>query len=118
MTRKDSVLYCTGQAWKFWVMPIGVVISALLIFGAQWLIGSLPAGWFPIITLSGCLVGLVSFVFPCIAIKCPVCGARWFWLAVSKKHSTNWFNWLMTQSSCPACGTSCHKFTENHVSGQ
>lgn len=109
MIAKDSVLYCTGQAWKFWVMPIGTIISVVLIFGMQWFKDSLLGGWFPIITLFGILVGLVSFVFPSLAIKCPACGARWFWLAISKKHSTNWFDWLMTQTSCPACGTSSSK---------
>jgi hypothetical protein len=113
MTRKDSVLYCTGQAWKFWAMCIAMLISAVFGIWAFWVKDSFSAGWFPLMVLVECLLCFGSLAFGWAAIKCPVCSARWIWLAVSKKHKSDWFGWLFAQYACPVCGTSCRKFTAN-----
>jgi hypothetical protein len=64
-----------------------------------------PRGyWYAATILLGVIVGMFSFLFPAISIRCPYCGARWLWLAASKKHDAGWFDWLMSQSTCPICG--------------
>ena len=40
----------------------------------------------------------------CISIRCPTCGSRWFWRAMSTQPSGNWLNWLVAQKGCPKCG--------------
>lgn len=106
MIRKDSILYCTGQAGKFWVAIIGAMISAALVFGAQSFKDSLSDRWYVITMLFGTLVAFVGLAFPSFAIKCPRCGARWYWMAISKKHNTRGYKWLTSHTSCPVCGTS------------
>lgn len=109
--KKESILYCTGQIWKFRVMYIGAMIAAALVFGAQWFKGSMPGPWFVGVMLAGAVAALVALAFPVITIKCPKCGARWYWMAISKKHRTNEFRWLASQTSCPVCGTSATRLS-------
>lgn len=116
MTQKDSVFYCTGQIWKLWVLYVGVFITILLIVASEWTRGSLPAKYDALLMLSGISLGLVSVLFPFVAIKCPVCRAHWFWLAVSKQRTGTGIRWLFAQSACPVCGTSCQKFMEDQRS--
>lgn len=99
---KNSILYDTGQAWKFWVMIYGNLLCVLFI-SMDFLISEslleeyhLPLLWI------GVFIWFISTAFACITIKCPVCGARWFWLAISRKHDLGWFNWLFSQE-CPVC---------------
>lgn len=54
----------------------------------------------------GVLIGVSCIVFSCISIRCPVCGARWFWLAVSRKHGVGGIDWFLSQQVCPVCGYS------------
>lgn len=105
MISKESVLSRTGQAWKYWAMLLSSVVSILLVFWVTLFGTSLPSPWYITILLLGILVAIVSIVLPCVAIKCPVCGAKWFWFAVSKKHSLSRLDELFVQSSCPVCGT-------------
>jgi len=112
MIKKNSVLHCTGQAWKFWGMCIVMWISAVIGIWALWIKDSLPARFFPLMMLAEFVLLFGSLVFGCVAIKCPACGARWLWLAVSKKLKSDWFGWLFAQTKCLVCGTSCQELTE------
>jgi hypothetical protein len=76
MINKESVLYCTRQTWKLWAMHVGGVIAILLIVAIEWFRSSLPARDHALLMLLGSLLGLGSVAFPCVAVKCPACGAR------------------------------------------
>jgi hypothetical protein len=104
MKRKDSILYGTGQAWKFWVMPTSMILCAVLVLATYRFAASLPAGYYPLLMLAGIIVAVGGFTFACVTIECPACKARWFWSAVSKKHPVGWYDWLFAQSACPMCG--------------
>jgi hypothetical protein len=100
MISKDSILYRTDQSWKFRLL-LGVYVAAVIVFGAQWLRGS---AWFLPVTFFGSVVAAASLAVPWWSIRCPRCGTRWFWLAISQKHTDNWYKWLASQSTCPVCG--------------
>ena len=51
----------------------------------------------------GIIVGVLSFIFGCSAIRCPKCNAPWVWLGVSGKSSSEWLHWLLSRSKCPKC---------------
>lgn len=103
MDRKESVLYRTGQAWKFWLLPLLVSIGILVLLTGELIKGSWPKQWFLAALDAAVCLEIFAFAFPAIAIRCPSCGARWFWIAMFKQRSDNWFNWLF-QPKCPICG--------------
>ena len=104
MIGAHSILRVTGQMWKFWILPVGSLATATIILGAFILLPTPRNGWYLATIVLGLIVGMISFVFPTVFIRCPVCGTRWLWLAVSKKHDTGWFDWLVTQTRCAVCG--------------
>jgi len=55
------------------------------------------------LSMFGIAVGISSFILLCASIRCPQCGARWMWLAVSKKKSDIWQQWLLGLNKCPVC---------------
>jgi hypothetical protein len=54
--------------------------------------------------LLGTAIIFVAFAWLCIAVRCPQCGLRLFWYAVSSKECGSWFGWLLNNSCCPKCG--------------
>ena len=116
MHRRDSIVYCSGQAWKLWVMILGVPVVVPLIAWAVSQEDTLPLSYRFIVTFLVTLLAAGVLAFPCLTIRCPACRARWFWLAISKKHDVEEFRWLFTRSSCPVCHSSCRKIAEHHHS--
>jgi predicted RNA-binding Zn-ribbon protein involved in translation (DUF1610 family) len=57
----------------------------LLVFGGLFLMGT------------GLLAGT-------LLVKCPNCGAKLLWKALSAAPASRWFTWLLTLSTCPVCG--------------
>ena len=104
MTSTNSLLQKANQAWKLKALYAAIAVSGVLMLFAQWRIASLTPNQFALAMLSGVAIGLGGLVASCLFIKCPTCGARWFWHAVSTKHSGSWLHWLESQESCPVCG--------------
>jgi hypothetical protein len=97
----NAVVAKSGQDWK-----IHVFFAASMIGGVLMLCGlriHTNAG-FLVCMLSGVLLELGSLAAVCLAVRCPRCGARWFWMAVSSQKSDQWLKWLYAQSECPKCG--------------
>ena len=99
-----SLLKRTNQAWKLRIMYGGLVVAGALMVLGQSMSESLTTEQVVAITLSGVLVGLASFAFACLGIRCPKCKSRWLWRAVSTEQSGEWLLSLQSQQSCPACG--------------
>lgn len=112
MNRKDSITYCSGQAWKLNVLYLGAPLAALLMAWSVSLEGAMPDGYHMLLMLLSTMLAFVVIMFPCLSIKCPVCGARWLWLAISEKHEPGDFKWLLTRLACPVCHSSCRKLVE------
>ena len=97
---EDSVLRGTGQMWKFYVATLLLVPGTVaFVFG----LGALFLGYLGVIVAaSGAAAALIALVFAALAIRCPSCGAHWYWLALQESHS-GWTRRFVQQNSCPKC---------------
>jgi hypothetical protein len=111
---RDSLLSCTGQSWKLLLhWAIGLAYCAVLATTEMlWFEGHVSAETRGLLLLGGSFLAIASLVFACIAIRCPVCRARWFWLAISKKEDG--LRLLFSRPACPKCGSSCRILMEAH----
>ena len=104
----SSIIKKSGQSWKMRVSFAGIIISGALMFGGSFIGGTNTQFDFYSLIPIGALIGMLSFLFAILAIRCPNCKDKWFWRAVSKKDKNNWLIWLENQSNCPECNK---KFT-------
>jgi len=95
-----SVISKTGQLWKLHVSVALIILGGVLMFWGKSHLETLSGGW---LLAGGMAAVLAGFVYACLSIRCTACGAKWFWLAVSKQASNGWTHWLLTQSECPSC---------------
>jgi len=94
----NSVVKASGQIWKFCIATAviwaGITLSIFSILGNIYFV------------LFGLLIGFSGIAFCCIAIRCPVCGERWYWKAIKKRAKVGWVKKLIYQSECQSCGYS------------
>jgi len=102
-----SLLRKSGQWWKLQISIIVIVIGFALMFGG--LIHIHKSNISFLYTLFGILLGLGAFVFACVAIRCPSCGAYWFWDTVSKEKAGEWILLLLKADKCNVCGNTYNK---------
>jgi len=57
-----------------------------------------------VLYVGGIVLGLGSFAWLCLRIKCPKCRAKIFWSAASRDSLRTWWNQAFESASCPACG--------------
>jgi endogenous inhibitor of DNA gyrase (YacG/DUF329 family) len=99
----SSVIARSGQTPKALCAFLGLVVG-----GGLALFGNLLFHWSPsfgaIVTLGGAAAGLGLFVFGCLSVRCPSCGARWVWDAISKRPANAWLASLLGSRVCPKCG--------------
>jgi len=93
----NSVIKKTGQWWKAQLAYVTSVGGALV------MLYGIYHGSLLLPTLGGLAAAIFGFVFACTAIRCPSCGSKWVWVAVSGQASNQWFPWLLSRSECPAC---------------
>jgi len=78
--KQESILYITHQAWKYdasmAVDWLGIIIAA----GSFYYSSSYPQWYLPCLTIAGILF-IIGF-FIALRIKCPNCGALWYWLRI------------------------------------
>jgi hypothetical protein len=98
----SSVIKRTGQWWKVLLALWGGLAFGAAAFVAARVIQ--PVGWSGPLTLSGSLAGVGCFAFLCWSIRCPRCGARWYWLSVSDSAAKGWDRHVLLRPTCPACG--------------
>jgi len=105
-----SIVTKSGQLWKFWLGLSGVMIGGLsMMIGLVILKHEIGI----ILLLSGSVIAVMSFVFECMAIRCPGCKSRWLWTAIKSQDSSNWLWWLFSQTECPTCKTVCNTPTRD-----
>ena len=86
----NSIIKNTGQSWK-----LTVVVAALLA-------GSLAPA-FPASGLSwtaGTVIAVAGYIYGLVLIRCPSCGARWFWDALMNPDV---YKAVFKGSDCPNC---------------
>lgn len=98
-----SLLATSGQLVK-------ATISLVLFLGGGLLIMMGSSGWVSgsaeiqfTLAVAGIFVALGAGIYGAISIRCPKCGARWVWLAVSKSSASSWLATLLGREKCPVC---------------
>lgn len=100
---KNSIVSRTGQVWKVHLSCGLIAAAGAGMAYAQLRIRALSADEFTAIMLPSTGLGLASFAFACLSVRCPVCRARWFWMAVRSQHLGAWLSWLTRLPACPIC---------------
>jgi len=103
--KSNSIIFRTGQAWKYWPMLIGTVFGMASLMAAQWFKdSSVTPSFFYIASLWASIVLLAAgLIFPVLAIRCPRCKARWLWRLATTGESVDWWE-RFNQTNCPKCG--------------
>ena len=80
------------------------IALAVTVGGQYNLIGATPERntSFVVIAISIATIGLLSGLF---AIRCPTCGTKLLWFAMSNKKVADSLGWLISLSNCPVCGS-------------
>jgi DNA-directed RNA polymerase subunit RPC12/RpoP len=104
---KDWIIAKTGQLPRLFT-GLGLIASGGLVnLASIILVGSRAVTeehWLVSLQLPAALMALIGFVFLCMAIKCPKCGAKWIWMAVSGKLGAHPLDSLTDLSACRNCG--------------
>ncbi len=99
-----TILSKTGQSWKIWIMFAALLLSQASIIYGQMNLDTLPKDFYFLFVAGGAISTFMVFIAACVSIKCPSCGLKWFWSAVSGQESKKWLFWLLSLKSCPRCG--------------
>jgi hypothetical protein len=106
--RRYSVIAQSDQTWKVIVGLVlligGAVIGASVTFLPYLRAVASDFGQFYNVRALSTAVAAVGFAYLCIAIRCPKCGAKWIWMAVSGKLGARSLDALVLLNRCPTCG--------------
>ncbi len=93
----------TSQRWKL-VLALAALLASALIILLQTPLATM-AGEVAALraVLLATIASLTAFVAPCLSVRCPLCGCKLLWRAVSTRHSTSWLLWLLSIDRCPHC---------------
>lgn len=98
-----SALQASGQMWKVHATTATLFVS----FGLM--ISAIFSGLY--LFFGGVALGAVGIALCSLAIRCPQCGARWYW-RLFKAHGygtrTGWARELFRQTECSSCGYNRH----------
>lgn len=102
MSYRGGFLQRTGQAWKLWTFTVVIVCQGALSIAL--FLGADLAGYAPMVALGagGVAVAIISWAIR--SIRCPSCGTRVFWIAMSQRSASTWWSDLVGLTSCPSCG--------------
>jgi hypothetical protein len=100
----ESVLVRSGQGWKALTLGAGSLLSASSFVTGMMLIGGRQGAFGVYLLLLGTAIFACSFTFACATIRCPHCGDRWLWSAISHSDAAGWASVLFAQRVCPKCG--------------
>lgn len=100
----ESVIVKTGQGWKALTFVCGAILSAFSLFGGLALLSGKQTPFALYLVLLGTATSVFSLLFACGSIRCPHCGSRWVWLAITRADASDWFSTLVAQKVCPGCG--------------
>jgi hypothetical protein len=85
-----SILRTSGQVWK-----LVIAIAALLLGSVLPAFSATGLSW-----TAGTILSIAGYAFGVLLIRCPACGARWFWDALMHAEI---YKAVLTKPECPAC---------------
>ncbi len=99
-----SLLKSSGQLWKLYASFVLSFLGLALVMLAVAAPGRYGVNASILLIVGGLVLGIGAFIWACLAIRCPSCGAKLFWIAVSRETPADWLSKLLGRTSCPACG--------------
>lgn len=103
----DSILVRSGQMRKV-IASFALVVTGALMTLVGSFFGQYVAGIDNVLfALIGLCVGFAGGAYGAMAIRCPQCGARWIWRAMSEGVVNSWLASLLVSKSCPVCNWPC-----------
>jgi predicted RNA-binding Zn-ribbon protein involved in translation (DUF1610 family) len=99
----NHVPLLAAQRWKLWLAFAVILAAGAFMWFDAWFSTVLQLPRY-VPTLIGTSLGLVALLVACLSIRCPSCGKRFVWHALSTMPSHSWLEWLLVESTCPKCG--------------
>lgn len=82
-----------------------IVGAGVMLAGMVGVIGGAASSWWMALEVCGALVALVGFLGGAASVRCPKCGARFFWQALRSLTFEEAMRSVLTTPVCPACGS-------------
>ena len=103
MNSPNNWIIATGQAWKLYLALTGFVGSLACFTLAMF---SLASGGqrFSAFTSCGLFLGVATFLWMTLALRCPHCLAKLVWTMVTTRPHSSWVIDLAALQRCPVCG--------------
>jgi len=103
MNQEPAPRLVHSQRWKLWLAGVavgGVATSYFLPEGASGALSPRPV----ILEVVATVIGLGAMFAAWASVRCPNCGLKLVWHAMSTKSANDWLRWLLDAESCPKCG--------------
>jgi hypothetical protein len=98
-------------------MSVGTLLVLSAIVAAEIFASALGIRGRLVVLLAGTLGALASAAYPFYSIRCPSCGAKWFWMvANSKGNAWRWYDTLRGMWRCPSCERTCDSLCTDRMS--
>ena len=103
MNREFLLPLVQSQRWKLWLAALGGVVVAIAYIAPEEVTGIVDAEP-ATLRLFAIVAGLVTMVALWASVRCPSCGLKLVWHAMSTESARAWLSWLLDAKSCPKCG--------------
>jgi len=96
-------LQACQQSRKFWCALLTFSLGGSMVLAQSALQGLLGQGFALGVALLATFTSLAALGWLAVALRCPACGLRLLWRAVTNERATEWLIWLLSLSRCPLC---------------
>jgi endogenous inhibitor of DNA gyrase (YacG/DUF329 family) len=101
---RRSLLSSSGQLWKLYLSLILIILGGVLLLVAGMNTEQLTPGSGFLLVFGAFSLMAIGLLGGGLSVRCPKCGAKLLWKAISEAPASRWLHWLVTLSECPVCG--------------
>src|SRR5437667_443413 len=96
----ETALQQSGQQWKLYFSAVVMALGILIFYAGK---QATSPGWYMIIAFVGPSITVGTGIWLMRSVKCPVCRARWYWLAFSREKAQAILLGSFAVWECPVC---------------
>jgi|SRR6185437_6916051 len=104
---RRSIIVESGQLWKavagLLLLIIGAAVGIAISFIPYLRTEAVASGRFSSLQAISTVAAAAGFVYLCMGVRCPRCGAKWVWMAVNGRLGARSLDALITLDRCPTC---------------
>ena len=104
---RRSIIVESGQLWKviggLLLLIIGAAVGIAVSFIPYLRTDVMVSGRFNSLQAISTVAAAAGFVYLCMRVRCPRCGAKWVWMAVNGRLGAGSLHALVTLDRCPRC---------------